>query len=215
MACEKWIEAISAAADGEDPGVAPSLLEAHLKTCSACREFSNHVGSFAPPGRISASPQMPDLSRTVTKLNAIADRAQHLLGIRLLLGIISVLIAAQSAPSLLLGHDDHGSSHDARHLGAFTVAFAVGLLVVAVRPARARTMLPVAIVVAASLAVTAVIDIAEGHIPLLNEATHLPELISVALIWLLARPTPAQPAATEYTDPGLRLVEADDQRSRT
>ena len=83
---------------------------------------------------------------------------------------------------------------DSRHLGAFTAAYGVGLLVVAIRPARARTMLPVAAVLAGALLITAVVDMLNGHVPLVGEVQHLPELLSVVLVWLLALPAPRRGA---------------------
>ena len=102
-----------------------------------------------------------------------------------------------SLPALVLGDEQGASAHAARHLGAFTAAYGVGLLVVAVRPARARAMLPVAAVLAGALVITAVVDLVDGRIPLVGEAQHLPEVLSVVLVWLLAIPSPrrARPAA--------------------
>jgi hypothetical protein len=93
-----------------------------------------------------------------------------------------------SLPALVLGDEADTSAHGARHLGAFTVAYGVGLLVVAARPARARTMLPIAGVLAGALLITALVDLANGRIPLVGEARHLPEIASVVLVWLLAVP---------------------------
>jgi CHASE2 domain-containing sensor protein len=110
-----------------------------------------------------------------------------------------------------LGDEQATSAHAARHLGAFSIAYAAGLLVVVARPARARTILPVAAVLAGALLITAVIDIAEGNVPLFGEAVHMPELLSVVLIWLLANvprrshpaqhiPTPTRRALTVVAD---------------
>ena len=78
--------------------------------------------------------------------------------------------------------------HAARHLGAFTLAYAVGLVTVVVRPARARTMLGVGVVLTGALFITGIVDVAQGRVPWLGEAAHIPELISVGLLWVLARP---------------------------
>ena len=88
----------------------------------------------------------------------------------------------------LLGDRGATSTHAARHLGAFAVAYGVGLLVVVVRPARARTMLPVAAVLAGALVITSAVDLGQRRIPLVGEAAHLPEVVSVVLIWLIAVP---------------------------
>ena len=81
MACDRWQQAISAIADGEDPGVEPRLLTAHLASCASCRAFEGFIsgGSAAGAPRLQTAPSMPDLSRKVTKLNAIADRAANII----------------------------------------------------------------------------------------------------------------------------------------
>ncbi|MBU6315405.1 MAG: hypothetical protein KGR47_02750, partial [Acidobacteria bacterium] len=73
-------------------------------------------------------------------------------------------------------------------------------------PARARTMLPVAAVLAGALLISAVIDLADGSIPLVGEATHLPELISVLLIWLLAVPSPKRARSRARSDRSLHAA---------
>ena len=125
----------------------------------------------------------------------------------MLLIVVAVQIVAFSLPALILGDEQDTATHAARHLGAFTAAYGVGLLVVAVRPARARTMLPVAAVLAGAILITAVVDLVEGRVPLVGEARHLPEIISVVLVWLLAVPAPRRPALSraEATTP-LRVV---------
>jgi hypothetical protein len=47
-------------------------------------------------------------------------------------------------------------------------------------------MLPLA--AAGALLVTAVVDVAHGRISLAGEALHVPEIVSVVVIWLPARP---------------------------
>ncbi len=130
---------------------------------------------------------VPDLSQQVSRAVAAQDRARRP-AVRVLLTVVAIEIIALSLPALVLGDEADTSAHGARHLGAFTVAYGVGLLVVAARPARARTMLPVAGVLAGALLITALVDLANGRIPLVGEAQHLPEIASVALVWLLAVP---------------------------
>ena len=156
---------------------------------------------------------MPDLSRRVVKLNAMADRASKWGMVRALLAFVATEILVISFPALILGHDGSESAHVARHLGAFSVAYAAGLLVVVFRPARARTILPVSLVLAGALAVTAIIDVVDGHVPLLGEAVHIPEVLSVFLVWLLARPARAPGGAASGRGGGpIRLVDPDARR---
>jgi len=89
------------------------------------------------------------------------------------------------------------------------VSYGVALFVVVVRPARARSILPVALVLAGAQVLGAVVDLATGRIPLFGEARHLPQVISVFLIWFLAVPSrsrgdkvniPAGPRRLEVVD---------------
>jgi predicted anti-sigma-YlaC factor YlaD len=191
MACERWQEAISARLDGEDPGIDAALVDAHLARCARCRAFAADATGARQP--IGAAPHVPDLSHRAGRAVAASDRAGHWGIVRALLVVVAVEIIAFSLPALVLGDEHDTAAHAARHLGAFTAAYGVGLLVVAIRPARARTMLPVTVVLAGALFVTAVVDMVNGRVPLVGEAQHLPELLSVVLVWLLAVPAPALP----------------------
>lgn len=211
MACAEWITAISAEADGEDPGVDPRLLAAHLDSCPSCRGFRADVLGLRRATAVSQAPEMPDLSKRVSKLNAVADRASRWWVVRVLLAMVAATILVLAVPELL-GHGGE-SVHEARHVGAFSVAYAVALLAVVARPARARAIFPVTLVLAGALLITAIVDVVEGHVPLVNETAHIPELVSVALVWLLARPLsdPRDKArAGGQGAPRLRLLDDDE-----
>lgn len=197
--CASWQESISAMVDGEDPEIDPQLVEAHLRRCAECQAFQLAAERTRRLVRVQPAPTMPDLSGRVTKLAAIADRASAWGLVRAALAVVAIEILVLSVPSLL-ATGQAGFAHDARHLGAFTAAYGVGLLVVVARPARARTMLPVAGVLAAALLITAVVDMFDGRIPLIGEVLHVPELLSVVLIWLLAVPR-RRPRARSGVDP--------------
>jgi predicted anti-sigma-YlaC factor YlaD len=217
VACDRWIEAISAMADGEDPGLDPELVEAHVARCASCRAFRRDVAAIQGPSRVTAAPSMPDLSPRVTKLAALADRASAWSAVRVLLAVVAVEILVLSLPGLLLGEQADTSPHEARHLGAFGIAYAVALLVVVVRPARARSILPVAAILAGALLITAVVDVAQGRVPLLGETVHIPEVLSVGLVWLLATPSARRRSRTAQGTaraPELRLVERDEPQHR-
>lgn len=155
---------------------------------------------------------MPDLSRRVAKTNAVLDRAGKWSMVRALLIVVAVEIVVMAVPNLVLGEGE-ANAHDGRHLGAFSIAYAVALLVAAVRPARARTVLPVAAVLAGALLVTAIVDLANGTVPLVNEVSHVPELISVLLIWWLAIPARRDPLSTPSSRRlPMRMVRAVDER---
>ena len=200
--CSTWsatagARPISARLDGEDPGIDPALVDAHLARCRGLPLVRGRRRRRPPGQRVGVAPAVPDLSRRVRKAVAVADRASRWSVVRALLVVVAVQIIGFSLPALILGDEHETATHAARHLGAFTAAYGVGLLVVAVRPARARTMLPVAAVLAGALVITAVVDMANGRVPLVGEAQHLPELLSVVLVWLLAVPAPRRTAPVD------------------
>ena len=180
-----------------------------------------------PTGSVAAgcsapAPEVADLSREVARATARADRARHAPLVRGALLAVALVIIGLSVPPLLGDGATGSASHDARHVGAFAIAYAVGLVVVAIRPARARTMLPVAGVLTLALAITAVFDVSAGTIPLLREVVHVPELLSVALVWVLATPGRVPDPADRVGDVGpadgvrLRVVrDPGDDRRRT
>lgn len=198
--CEDHRAAISARADGEDPGMDPAELDAHLASCASCRAFAEQAAATRRRHAVGPAPEIPDLSRQVVRRSAAQDRSSVAWIVRWLLGLVAVEIVVLAAPDLFASGD---GAHSARHLGAFGLAYAVGLLVVVVRPARARTMFHVALVLAAAMLVTALVDIAQGRVPLVNEALHIPELLSVLFLWILARPLPVVDGpADEIADDG-------------
>lgn len=216
MSCDRWREAISAVVDDEEPSVDVRLLDAHLQRCAECRDYRRAAEHARRAGRIHpVSRPDDDLPRRMARLAAVADRAARWSVLRVMLSVVAIEIIVFSVPDLL-GTDGSTSTHAARHLGAFTVAYGAGLLVVVVRPARARAMLPVTAVLAGALLITAVVDLASKRIPLLGEAGHLPELLSVVLVWLMTVPTPGRLGRNRhrngFEDVRLHVVDDDDSR---
>ena len=205
MSCERWRDAISARLDDEESGLDAALIDAHVARCPSCRTFAAAAEASRRERRVGSATGVPDLSRRVRTAVAAADRARQHAAVRGLLTAVAMLIIALSLRALVLGDEHDTGSHAARHLGAFSAAYGVGLLVLAVRPARARTMLPVAAVLAGALMITATVDLLQGRIPLVGEAQHIPEVLSVVLVWLLTGvPRRSQTAAAPH--PALHAV---------
>lgn len=183
MDCAQWNEAIGAILDGEDPGIDPALVDAHVARCPDCAAHREFVHGLRRAALREAEPQ-PDLAPRVVKAAKVADGTRTWSIPRGVLAVCAIEVVALSMPDLF----GAGASHDTRHLGAFTFAYGVLLLVVVARPARARTMLPVALMLGLALAVTAVVDLVAGTVPLVNETLHVPELVSVVMVWMLAAP---------------------------
>ena len=215
MACDRFVEAISAIIDGEDPGIDERLIDAHVARCSDCRAFRDSMQGVRRRMVVRQVASTPDASRRVAKLAAVADRAAAWQLPRVLLAVVAIEVIVLSLGDLLASGPDSEAVHSARHLAAFSIAYAVLLVLVVMRPARARTALPVAGVLALALLITAIADLAAGRVPLVGETLHIPEIISVLLIWLLAVPTRRvtvrhpKPDASPGRRPVLRPVERD------
>ena len=213
MTCERWRDAISCITDGEPSDIDPELVAAHVAKCPACQTFEADAERTRRILRVQPAPTMPDLAPRIVKLHRMSERIGRWSFARTVLAVVAVEIVVLSVPDLVLGDQDDVTAHAARHLGAFSVAYAVALLVVVVRPARARTVLPVALVLAGMLSITAIVDVIGGHVPLVREAQHLPEVLSVILVWLLASPAPRRAVGGRAAPPrprSLRVV--DDER---
>jgi predicted anti-sigma-YlaC factor YlaD len=207
--CSRWRDAISALADGEQAEIDERLVIAHLSRCAACQSYQDTIQTSPTIPRAGDPAAMPDLSKAISKLNAAADRAAHWSVLRIVLAVVAAQVIAFALPALILGEEHGVATHAARHLGAFGVAYGVALFVVVARPARARSILPVALVLAGAQVLGAIVDLATGKIPLFGEARHLPQIISVFLIWFLAVPSSrrgdavAEPAGP----PRLKIVD--------
>ncbi len=207
--CTRWRDALSAIADGEPAGIDERLVAAHVARCPGCQSFKQMIDSAPPVAPDAQTTEMPDLSKTISKLTAAADRAAHWSILRVVLAVVAVQVIAFALPALVLGEEQQTATHSARHLGAFGVAYGVALMVVVVRPARARSILPVALVLAGAQVITAIVDLASGRIPLLGESRHLPQIISVFVIWLLAVPSTGRrrPKKKPTDPPVLEIVD--------
>jgi predicted anti-sigma-YlaC factor YlaD len=199
-------------ADGESADIDGRLVAAHVARCPGCQSYKEMIESSPRFVQIDTAPDMPDMSNTISKLNAAADRAAHWSILRIVLAVVAVQVIAFALPALLLGEENGVATHSARHLGAFGVAYGVALLVVVVRPARARSILPVAMVLAGAQVLGAVVDLATGRIPLVGEARHLPQIISVFLIWFLAVPSGRRDRTKNKPGPRPRLEIVDGER---
>jgi predicted anti-sigma-YlaC factor YlaD len=191
MTCEHVREAVSAVLDGEDSPLDADVIESHLATCDECRAFAAQARSLHRSLRLSAAPPVPDLTGSI--LTAIGAEPQPAatyrsdLVLRLALAVLAVAQIAVGIPALL-GADSGVPVHDARHLGSFGLALAVGFLFAAWRPARIGGLLPVVGALVACLVGTSLFDIAAGRTAVVSEVSHVTEIAGLVVCWLLARP---------------------------
>ena len=203
MRCDLAHEAISTRLDGELPPLEDAALDAHLEGCVACQSHARALAGLHRSLRIRPAEPVPDLTTAI-----VAATAGHLPTpaaparpaerppvewARYALFTVAFTQLVLALPLLLLGTDEGSALHTTRELGAFGLALAVGMLVVAWQPHRAAGLLPMAVALAAGLTVTAVADMVTGHSPIVGEAPHLLELVGVLLLWRLASSAPDAP----------------------
>jgi predicted anti-sigma-YlaC factor YlaD len=114
-------------------------------------------------------------------------------------GVLGLLQLGLSTPALVLGSDAGLPVHQARHLGSFGVALAIGLLVAAWRPERIAGLLPLATVLVVCLVGSAIADTSTGAVAWTAEFPHLVEVLGLVGLWLLDR-------ADRGVDPEISLA---------
>ncbi len=183
--CQAAREAWSAHADGEVAGLEWRTAERHIETCTTCAAWCDTVAAVIRRMRVRPADAVPDLSAAIL---ARVHPAHPGRGdwVRNALAVVALTQLVLALPALVLGDESTAPVHTARHLGAMTVALAVGFLYCAWRPERAYGMVPVAAAMAAAFVLTAVLDVGRGDTPLLAESTHLLEMAGFALLWALA-----------------------------
>jgi predicted anti-sigma-YlaC factor YlaD len=187
MTCSQARLALSARLDGEDPGVDPDSLDRHVAGCAGCRQWLANAGRLGSVLAVHSQPG-PDLTATVlarlaadreaqrAATNARAARWSSVL--RLCLGSIAAVQLLLALPGVL-GLDGAHAHHE-------IAAFAVAFLFAAFRPALARAYAPIALVLAGCLALSAVLELAQGGTTLGHEAGHLMTFVPAAMLVALA-----------------------------
>lgn len=195
MSCDRWRQALSAISDGESPDIDERLVAVHVARCEGCQRFRNRLSlvTTASETRLDGESNLEMVgsrNERLARAVAAADRASRPLWMRAGLALLSCQIFALSVRPLLTGGDSGSPSHDVRHAGAFSVAYAVGLMLVVARPSRARALMPVAVTLVAALVLSALADIVGGRVSPGTEIRHLPELLSLPLLMLVVSHRP-------------------------
>jgi predicted anti-sigma-YlaC factor YlaD len=192
MECLSVREALSAQLDGEEAILTESEIATHCETCSECDWWQSQAQSLHRQVRITPAPAVPDLTPAIMHaLNGVAlpsaAREKSLRTCQVLLGLCAALQLLFTLP-MLFGAGN-GPVHLDHELGSWDVALSAGLLVAAIRPARAWGMLPLVGAVALALGTTAVVDVSSGNATLASESGHLLEVIGLLFLWNIARLT--------------------------
>jgi hypothetical protein len=110
--------------------------------------------------------------------------------LRVAVAVAAVVQLALALPTLLSTFlSTELGAHAGREMASFDVAVAVGFLLAAYRPDRARAFVPVALVLAACLAATSGIDLVRGVTTIGHEFGHLVAVVQAGLLWALSRGT--------------------------
>lgn len=189
MICDIARSTLSAHLDHEASDAEAAEALAHLQTCADCSVWWGSTTSINRLLRIRPAERVPDL------VGAVLARAHPVAPgrwgwVRWALAAAAMIELALAMPGLIAGHGA-ATIHDARHIGSFGTAIAIGLLYVAWRPARAFGILPIVVALAMTMSVAAVVDVTQGRTTGLAEAHHLLEVVGLMLVWTLAgRPVP-------------------------
>jgi predicted anti-sigma-YlaC factor YlaD len=174
-------------------------VDVHLLGCTECRAFERSALALHRSLRVRPAEPVPDLTAAILAKVPPPERPAAATGTArewpryalLAVALTQLIIALPS----LLGAGSGPAGHVSRELSSWDVALGIGLLVAAWQPRRAAGLLPFAAALAAALAVTAVLDVAGGRVPLAGEAHHVLDVAGLAVLWVLAR-TPLLPPAT-------------------
>lgn len=186
MDCERAREAISALIDEEPLATARADLDGHLERCPECRAWKDRAHEVTRRVRVasarSAPPASARLRAAVAARRTPPWRRERVL-VRAGLVLVAVLQVAVTAPALILGSDHGAPIHVAHEMGSFDMALAIGFVIAAWRPSRARGTGTIVGAAALLLVGTAVVDLAAGRT---SPSDELPHLLAVAG-WLLLR----------------------------
>ncbi|MFI0791356.1 zf-HC2 domain-containing protein [Micromonospora rubida] len=196
MTCDDVRAALSARLDGEDPQAPAAALDAHTGSCPGCRSWLARAERVTRLARLRPV-EVPDLTTSILAAVA-ADRAAargvaattaraRRQVLRVAVAVAAVAQLAVALPVLLAGFGVGADPHTGREMASFDVALAVGFALAAWRPERARAFLPVAVVLAACLAATSALDIANSTTALVHEVGHLAAVAQAGLLWALGR----------------------------
>jgi predicted anti-sigma-YlaC factor YlaD len=203
MRCEECRESVSARLDGEVSALGSDAVDVHLLGCAECRAFERSAIALHRSLRVRPAEPVPDLTSAIlAEVPAAASARSKPAAARewpryaLLAVALTQLIVALPA---LFGAPSGAGAHLTRELSSWDIALGTGLLVAAWQPRRAVGLLPFAAALAAALAVTAVLDVANGRVPVAGEAHHVLDLAGLIVLWVLARSPQATRAGRRLT----------------
>ncbi|MDQ1681491.1 MAG: hypothetical protein QOH99_32 [Frankiaceae bacterium] len=158
-------------------------------------------------GDLSTAVRPPDVTAHVHARRTLPRRAT----IRAALAAVGIAQIAVAVFAVVHGLD--AAAHDSHELASLDIAIGVGFVTAAYKPWRSAGLLPLAVVAAFLLWITAMGDIADGETALGHELQHLLTVGGCVLLALAIRPPrmpapSAQPARRPPRRPHLRVIRA-------
>ncbi len=225
MDCAQCRESLSARLDSEDgedredreDGEAQGrTIDAHLKTCAACRRFADDAARVTRLARTAVATPAPDVVDAVLAAVPRSRRFRLATVLRVLLGLVGLaqlevavvgVLTARSGGHVSQGIMLEGASiaHLAHESAAWNLALGVGFLWIAWRSARTSGMVPTLATFVAVLAALVVLDVVAGRVDPERFLLHGLVLLGLILVMLLDRlPRPAGGSAPGVAAEGYR-----------
>lgn len=177
--------------DGEDPGVTPAELDAHIAGCAACAAWQHEAAAVTRLVRIEKASETPDFAQDAAarfappKQPGPVDWPRWAL-VFAAVSQFSIVVAQLFLPQpMTAGMTIQPSSHIEHEAVAFNFAVGVALLWVAARPKKARTQLPVLLSFTLVLAALSIVDLIGGGVGWYRLASHLPLVLGVVCTVLI------------------------------
>ncbi|WP_216892945.1 zf-HC2 domain-containing protein [Nocardia alni] len=190
MKCETVREALSARLDGEPGPVSAELVDQHLATCPACRDWSVRAERLRRMLIVHTAPPVPDLTAAI--LDEI--RPRHSVS-RVALALVAIVQTGLALAQLLgadigMGHSDIGAfmmGHMSHESAAWNLAVGIGLAWAALHTRAAAAQLPMLSVFVGVLTAASLLDLADGEVTAGRLLSHIPVLVGVGLLYLVYR----------------------------
>lgn len=193
--CRDAREWLSAHRDGEafdDPAA-----RAHVAACAACGAWSADADRITQRARVHRAGASPDVVSAALAAGrgqdtSVRRRRDAVVG-RSLLAVSGSAALVIAGVGLVAGpYVDVAGAHLGGELHAFEAALGIAFLLAARCPERyARALLPLTATVAALSAATSTLAASSGRVDVLAEASHLPPLVALVGLVLLA-PVPGR-----------------------
>lgn len=185
MDCVEARDILSADLDHEAGAMEARAAHRHADDCVECQRWFDDVERLQRRLRVREAEAVPDLSFTILE-RSHPPRPGRAEWVRYTLAVLALTQLVIALPWLFASNDPGATIHESRHIGAMSVALALGLLYTVKNPSRAYGILPITAALAFTMLVSAVVDVVRGATPLLEESIHVLEVLGFVLVWLLA-----------------------------